>query len=283
MPFFQYQARAVPDLRAIAGVETVTVDKWYAPPSQPVRRLRSVALSVACMVGPVALPPAVTVDQWKPHDSPRVLARTAPRPTGLSVVEPFPLRSVTAADWQGYENDRPLKVNPRPAGWSVTEPPPLRAVAPADWAGFENVRPLSTPPRPQGLVVFEPPGLRTVTAADWQGVVSRPVPARRLIQSDWDVLAPYVVAAPAETVTVDKWFQPASQPVRRRASASPTQYVAPLTTRTATVADWFAPIVQPQRRVRSISSFAAGARFVPVVAESGTVPDVYHRLVLLSA
>lgn len=277
MSFFQYQRLAQP----IPPTITVTADKWYAPPPpRPLTRARSIALSVACMVGPVALPPAVTVDQWKPHDSPRVLARTAPRHAGLSVVEPFPLRAVAAADWQGYENDRPLKVNPRPQGITLADPQPLRTVTAGDWQGHENVRPLTTPPRPQGYVVLEPPALRTVAPADWQGVASQPIRASRLIQSDWDVLAPYVVAAPVETVTVDKWFQPVSQPVRQRALTPPTQYVAPLTTRTATVADWFMSVVQPQRRPRALSSFGAGAQFVPVVA-SGVIPaQYYYRLML---
>lgn len=134
---WQYQAKADP-LQPPAAQETITADKWYRQQPDPIRRPLAVALLVAGLVSPLAPPPPVTVDQWQGSTVVPVRA-PAPRQTaGASVIDPV-LVPVEVDAWASNIG-QPIRLPVRPAGGTFDAIGPLRAVTAADWQGFDDYR-----------------------------------------------------------------------------------------------------------------------------------------------
>lgn len=196
--------------------EIVTLDKWFEPLSEPVRRKPTVYSDVTWIPQPIA--GDTTIDEW---------FRPLSEPTR---------RKVSVANQPSYTHD-PTPFVPGPDSWQrpLSEPvlaKPKTHTQP-DWypqpiAGDTTVdewhRPLSEPVRRKVSVANQPslawtpqPIADDTRLDEWYSPLSEPV--RRAVRYQSEVYyAPYVEVV-VEEVTLDKWYAPLSEPVRPKRKA----------------------------------------------------------------
>lgn len=174
-------AGPVVPLLPIQTIETVTLDKWFQPLTQPLRKVvRPITPAVAA---PVLTPENVSLDKWyQPLPQPvRAKVRTiSPAGVGGPILS---LADITL--------DR----------WVPALSQPLRTRAP-------SILPAAAAP------VLPPLAPQTVTVDEWFQPLPQPTRRTRAVPGDAIARAPTVIAAPP--VTRMDWFQPLSQPARRR-------------------------------------------------------------------
>lgn len=231
MPFlYQYQQRADPLQPLSAPAETITPDKWLGEyPDRTARRPFAVALLVAGTFAPVAPPPPATVDQWDFRE-PVALRAAAPRQPGLSVVDPV-LVPVEVDAWAGAWT-QPQRVTPRQGGAFTVEPSPLRTVSVADWQGFDDYRRPAPRPDPRqwyaGPTLLVPSG-ETVTLDKWQG--HWPQADRHVAPRQTAGYAGPAAVIPNAVPSVSGWYAQHPLPARAPRRAQPTAacpFIAPL-------------------------------------------------------
>lgn len=262
MPYlFQYQARSDPLQPISAPAETITADKWQGErPDLNPRRPFAVALLVAGMFAPVAVPPAATVDQWGPRQPERVTV-AAPRQPGLCVVDPV-MVPVTPAAWLGSATLPVRPPAPRQSGLVVIDPV-LVPVAIDAWAAVWT-QPQRVIPRQAGAFTVEPSPLRTVTAADWLGFDDYRPPTPRPDLRQW-YAGPTTLVASTEVITLDKWLWTWPQPDRHVAPRQTAGYAGPtqvIPTPVPSLAAWYA--AQPQPLPRPKLAYPTGGDVVAV-------------------
>jgi len=213
---WQYQSKADP-LAPLAAPEEVTLDKWYQPPSQPIRRLAAVALLAVGAFGPVTVPAAAPagVDVWQPTYPDRLNRPASPRHD--YGVEPLAVEP-TSADrwWPTYpdrlrgrqaprlgESVRPLAVEPTTADrWWPTYPDRARP------------RP-AAPARP--FVAAPPQDFAAPAEVVWWGGSIHPdrVAVDRRRADGW-LAEPVLVPAPAPALELWRPAYPDQSPRRQR-------------------------------------------------------------------
>jgi hypothetical protein len=162
----------------------------------------------------------VTLDKWEPRLSqPFPFADDALPTSGIALVEPSLFVVPTVADWLPRQ-EQPFPSGHEPVlahyGPSITEPSLFVVPLVADWLPRTDQPYPATDPPPlvSGPTVFEP-GLFTV-----------------------------------EAVTLDKWFQPASEPAWEAQAAQPTPAVGFIVEPSLFVAppvlSWYAPASEPR-------------------------------------
>jgi hypothetical protein len=219
--------------------ELVTIDKWFAPLAEPVRRKVNIASVPASISDPF---PQIIIDWHAPLAEP-VRRKPSVASIPASVNDPFPRVSI---DWHAPLSEpvrRKSSVASIPANINDTFP---RTVEEYAWH-----RPLSEPTRAK---VPAPP-----TEFSW-GYLT---PADELVTLDkWYVplgepmrRKPSVASAPANindpfprTVAEYSWYRPLSEPTRRRQPAPPTVftwgYLTPAD-EIVTLDKWYAPLARP--------------------------------------
>ena len=133
------QQRALAFVKAAPFAESITADRWAQPPSQPTRRIASVAGHQA-----VAAPASVVVASpdrwWQAFSAPPVARRTQPAALPFVAVVATAGETVTLDKWHAASA---LPVRGKyTSTWGVVAAPALSPVASiSDWA-----QPASTPP-----------------------------------------------------------------------------------------------------------------------------------------
>jgi hypothetical protein len=258
--------------------EIVTLDKWFAPLAEPVRRKPSVA-SVPVNVNdpfpqitidwhrPLSEPvrrkvsapptefafysePVITIDWYTPLAEP-VRRKNSVAAAPASINDPFPRVSV---DWHAPLSE-PVRRKPSVAAIPASFNDPFPRVS-VDWFA-----PLFEPVRRKPSVASIPanvndPFPRTVEEYAWHRPLSEPV--RRKVS---------VAAIPASindpfprTVEEYAWHWPLSEPMRRKVPAPPTEfswgYLTPAD-ELVTLDKWHVPLSEPVRRKPSVASIPA--------------------------
>src|SRR5262245_2084437 len=220
---FQYQSAVQPV--QFAAPETVTLDKWYRPLSEPARRA-SRAQGQLAFVPLVAAAPTVNVDSWfAPLSVPKSGGAQA-----ISIDVSFAVDDATLA-WA-----QPLSV-----------PKKARSLGPYLPAlSWNTETPAVVPPTPgTGDVLFSSTALI--------------VPYQRSFQYQ-SVANPVPIVAP-EVVTVDKWFHELSQPqVPRYQTINIDVSFAVDDTLLTT---WYRPLSEPVRRGRPLPAYLPAASWNP--------------------
>jgi hypothetical protein len=257
----QYQSRAEP-IRALSTVPEV--DKWSGDyPDRVVRRPFAVAMLVTGLFAPVAPQPAVTVDQWAYQQPVRGVVAPQRQP-GQYAVDPV-LVPVTPAAWQGSETVPTRLSPPRSGGVFTVEPSPLRTVAAGDWQGFDDYR--RPAPRADVRPWFAGPttlvaSTEVITLDKWLWTWPQPDRTRHPINPASGAKLPdYVASTPA----VSTWYEVQGQPIARvrRAPSDVANVLGPMVGADA----WQGVQSQPQpRRAR-----AAGGTFAPVYVPAAAV------------
>ena len=222
---FQYQALAEP----VAPVEVIRVDKWHKPFNEPVRAkpgLTAAAQSTTVL----QLNPNTQITQgfesrWHSPWSEPVRVRqlsVAAQPTGVAA--PFVAEVVTVDKWYPPWRD-PVRAKP-----GLQTGLQQAFTAPA-------FVPQAPGPATDLTVPIYPVAVTTTQQTQYQSYAS---PLR-----------------PLETVTLDKWVSPWSEPARTRqlAAAQQQAVAAPLfISETITVDKWFAPWREPVRAKPGLST-----------------------------
>lgn len=231
--------------------ETITVDKWLAPLSEPTRRRGQPTFEQESLffVGSDTardarwFTPLSEPVRWRgllPANQPYyAFVKAAPFEEAVSIdkwqqplAEPvrLPLRLSTAN--QPYLSF--VKADPFP-----------EAVTADRW-----FQPLSEPIRIKGALAAHQQatffvGSDSARDAWWFSPLSEPVRRKPTIQPDAAVWAYFAPAG--EVVTIDKWFAPASEPVRRPSDvAARPSFFEPPTDLTIRL-EWFTPFSEPVR------------------------------------
>jgi len=214
-----YQGLAEPPPAAVLAAETVTVDKWFRQPSEPVCQIGPYPESD--LVRPIDLSaiPIPGDGAWiQPQSQPLLPPRAIEPLGGDYVTDPtvFEIETVTLDKWFRQPSEPVLPVPPCLEGYLV---------------------------RPIDLSDIPIPG-----DGAWLQPISQPLLPREAVQP----LSGEYIADPTvfeiETVTLDKWFQAASEPVWRipphwpghsQTISEPTLFeIPPLNT-------WFRPLSEP--------------------------------------
>ncbi len=269
-----YQSIAQPVQFATA--ETITVDKWLAPFSTPVRAVTRPAPEELFFVGsdtardnrwlalfsePVRRKPTVQPDAlaWAPFtQAPKTdwigpfSDPTRRKPTvhpDAVTFHPFPF-TVEGYGWRAPFSEparRQVRIQPDAQSWSYFTPAPTEVVTVDKWfsAFAEQARiKVGLGAHLQKPVTLDPFPI-TVEAYRWQQPFSEPVRIRRT--AEFPALSYSYFVAVVETVTVDKWHQSLSQPTLRKAAVYPAVAFHPFP---VTVAEyrWQQPLSEPTRR-----------------------------------
>jgi hypothetical protein len=196
---FQYQVSAAPVFTPTA--ETVTVDKWWQPLSEPVRVKAGLATPLQqslALVKAAPFPETVSIDRWL-----------------LPFSEPVRIKPGLLVDAQrevGYANIQPLVS----FGWFNWLNEPVR-LKPGLGAPYQLVYAANTSPFTE-----------TVTVDKWFAWLAEPVRVKARLGTALNQYEAFVKASPfPETVTESRWHQPWSEPVRfRRLPTSEQQVLA---------------------------------------------------------
>ena len=269
--------------------ESVSLDRWLRPLDLPVWSRPALAAGLQqTLAAPVSeSPESVSVDRWlQPFSQPRPV--------------PLPVRG-DFAFWSGYTP--PVVAAPVTWGWfapfvdPLTKPADPRQLAgqaaPLSQAAETTTvdrwhQPLALPqfrytPAPYAPALswsgFTPPVVPTVTWG-WQAPLSDPQ-IRKLAASFDQAVAP--VSTASETTTLDRWYQPLSEPVRLRLVIAPDALTWSGFTPAPVVVPsfgWFTPLTDPTRAPPTIAlrDFYAWDNIlpppnpVPVVVAPTSVP-----------
>jgi hypothetical protein len=269
-----------------AASETITVDKWYPPLVDPVRikpRLATAAQQAAWFVQAAPFAEATTVDRWfSPFALP---VRTKARAAEYRQPDyyPFPIfvaEEVTVDKWyqrlqQPHPAKRPLRAGAQQFLVFYSEP-----VISISWfKGLEE--PVRTKPRlrealqQHSAFVKTDPFPEAVSIDRWQQPFSEPVRVKRRT-ADFPYLA-FVKADPfPESVTVDRWLLGLSEPVRcvRRTADYPALTFYPLP---FVPWDWRVPLSEPTRRQPRTTDFPALWLVKAAPFEETTTVDRYWQ------
>jgi hypothetical protein len=271
---FRYQVSTVP----VSTVpETAGVDKWFTPASEPVRArpgLGGQHQRPFEAVKGAPFPEAVTLDRWLASLSEPVRQKIGLSPSSaqssLAFVEaaPFP-ETVTLDRWQVALSEPARR---RLSALQIGQPAAFFYLVPVSGSGVGAVPSGSfATPRVQWFqyqisTAVPPTTAETITADKWWASLSLPT-RRGGLAVNHQQPAAYVGAAPfGESVSIDRWLQPYSEPVRVRVSlAAPRQqhsaYVAAAPfTENVTADRWLNAFAQPARR--SLPNFGAATTFV---------------------
>ncbi len=275
---WQYKGLQAPP--EFTGPETTTVDRWFQPLSEPVRRSAGILAAAALLAsGAVfvaepsdfpAPPETITLDKWFVELSRPTLPPLPRQAAGEAAPPAFFGPEVTSLDKWFQPFSEPVRVKPPlpiaayPSTWddpdALTQP---EATSLDKWYMPLSEPVLPLPPRqiagessPTGFPSFlTGPG---PFAIEWWTPLSEPVLPRSshaAIVASGENHANEILPTPGiETITLDKWFQPLSEPVRTTpplsvgAMPSFEMDADSLTRPEATTLDkWFIPFSEPVR------------------------------------
>ncbi|MCI0420076.1 MAG: hypothetical protein L0312_12770 [Acidobacteria bacterium] len=271
---YQYPANAEPTFSPPPAVEDITLDKWYAPLSEP--RFPRYYLLVGEPEVSRQIPAVPDMAGWYVQDVrvPAPRNRTAALlASGLTFV-PEPeaaAEEVTLEKWFSPFSEplrvrKPLPVGARPSTWddpqALTQP---EATTLDRW-----FQPFGEPVRqPRNRFAYLAagafdstviwPSAETVTLDKWFCPLSEPLRVKPPLPvgaapSFW--IDPNALTFP-ESTTLDRWFQPFSEPVRYRARRAHLQaglYDGTTTWPQAVQLDWYGELSRPQFLVPRLQS-----------------------------
>ena len=228
-----------------SGQPDISFD-WFEPLSEPVRRKVPAAPSQFAYAPEFTGNEVVTLDKWFQPFSVPVL-RKGFAPWTQFAVDPKALTQpeTTTVDRYWHNFSRPVLRPVRP-------PVGFIAFGQTDLA-FDWFRPFPDPVRRKPFIneggEFLTPsfsGTEVVTLDKWFQPLS--VPVRPLVRAPWtqQVVDPFILTQP-EATTVDRYWQNFSTPVRRKPQAAEGQF-AFNTTEIVTLDKWFRPLSEPVRR-----------------------------------
>jgi hypothetical protein len=268
----------------LEAVEVVTLDKWFSPLAEPVRRKPSVAALPANINDPF---PQITIDWHRPLSEP-VRRKVSAPPTEfafysepvikidwyISLAEPV-RRKDSVASVPASIND-PFPRTVEEYAWHAPLSEPIRRKKPPPptefcW-GYLHVSdelitldkwfaPFAEPMRRKDSVAALPASIndpfpRTVEEYAWHRQLSEPIRRRQPAPPTvftWGYLTPS-----DEIVTLDKWYQPFARPVIVEQPSQPDGLISvPFVERTDRVDKWLQPLSQPTRRKVSVANQAA--------------------------
>jgi hypothetical protein len=268
----------------LEAVEVVTLDKWFSPLAEPVRRKPSVAALPANINDPF---PQITIDWHRPLSEP-VRRKVSAPPTEfafysepvikidwyISLAEPV-RRKDSVASVPASIND-PFPRTVEEYAWHRPLSEPMRRKKPPPptefcW-GYLHVSdelitldkwfaPFAEPMRRKDSVAALPASIndpfpRTVEEYAWHRQLSEPIRRRQPAPPTvftWGYLTPS-----DEIVTLDKWYQPFARPVIVEQPSQPDGLISvPFVERTDRVDKWLQPLSQPTRRKVSVANQAA--------------------------
>lgn len=248
LPAAQQQAFAF--VKAAPFAETVSVDRWLRPLSEPLRLRRPVAYQLPSAFWPYPIPNVDAPVGYGAIYPDRALRKSLPvgDQQHLAFVKAAPFaESVTADRWWRPLSEPRRSALPVAARQAIIAGPALPYVAGVDAWGQPLARPTYARPRtqPQGAILVKAtPFAETVTADRWLQPSSQPPRRLRSAQPDSVEYTPYVAAA--ETVTLDKWIRPLNEPTRRVGQRHPQVFAyVPLPRITA---GWQQPFDEPTLR-----------------------------------
>jgi hypothetical protein len=262
--------------------ETVTIDKWFEPPSQPLKQPYPFDLFTVPGHQQAFAYIHGYEDHWHPN-YPASIARPYPEAayaasgSSAPVFTPAAAETITIDKW--FEPVSQPTYQPRRSeqGQSVTDPNLLTQKEQVTISKFKPAYP-DWLPRPYPLDLFTVPGHQQAFAyihgyedhwhPNYPSSLPRPYPAATYIASG--ATGPFVFAAAAEVVTLDKWGQPSLQPSLRRRTGvcSGSVFVGG---EVISLDKWFEPPSQPLFVPSRIASFAPEPSIVQVVAAAETI------------
>ncbi len=264
--------RTVGPTAPIVVAETVTIDKWFAAPSQPTRRIGLGVHEQVASVAPVFVP--LREFGWF-----AALGEPTRRKTSVA--------SQAALSWPSGEVVTHDK-------WFAALSQPVRRVAERRQAyampafvpdlAFDWFSALSAPPKPKTSVAtashpalawsgHTPPSSEVVSVDKWFASLSDPVRVRPRLAAGSQQHAAFVKATPfEESVTVDRWLMPLSAPTRRVTSVADRLAAAAPVFVPGLAFDWFRALAEPPKAKASVRTAsqpsAAWNNFTPPSTES---------------
>jgi hypothetical protein len=234
----------------LEAVEVVTLDKWFSPLAEPVRRKPSVAALPANINDPF---PQITIDWHRPLSEP-VRRKVSAPPTEFA----FYSEPVIKIDWYislAEPVRRKDSVASVPA--SINDPFP-RTVEEYAWHAplSEPIRRKKPPPPTEFCWGYLHVSDELITLDKWFAPLAEPVRRK-----------PSVAALPASindpfprTVEEYAWHRPLSEPMRRKKPPPPTEFCwgyLHVSDELITLDKWFAPFAEPMRRKDSVAALPA--------------------------
>lgn len=201
------QRQALAFVKAAPFAESITADRWAQPPSQPTRRIASVAGVPANFAGP-ALPVVASPDRWwQAFTQPRALVRAQPTTPALVAVVAAAGETVTLDKWFALWQ-QPARVRHRQPG-IVAGSPFAEVSAAAWWRQFNQPaarRASVSGHQSVGAV------LATVSGPDrWWTAFSKPV--LRALRQTAGAAVPVYFSATGDAGDI-AWFAALSEPTR---------------------------------------------------------------------
>ncbi len=292
---------------AAGPAETITVDKWFQPPSGPTRRKIIVAALAGCVLAPIQPQHNDGIGWHRPLSEPT--RRVSERQKQELVSVPFneftlvnkwfrplaePVRRITTRQqqsvaWQwfneAFKPDTYHRPFSEPTLRTVYRQHQTVAFDPQPFPAWDWARPLNEPTRrivaqqKQELAynpaLIEDAGIQ----AKWFQPFGLPRKAPRAAEYQATFYSPYFVPALSGTGTELNWWPNLSEPVRRKVETAKQDYIGiPFIEDAGLSSKWNVPLSLPTRRKPQAAEgiFAYGTYITPASAEVVTL-DKYWR------
>lgn len=213
MPRIQFPVLFQPIVTG-AAPETITLDKWFAPPSQPVRPNRRPQPDSSAYVLSTT-PETVTADRWaQPPSQPTRQPVRRPLDQPVGPLAPLAAPEVVTLDKWFAPPTQPVGPKPRPqpnsSAYVLSTSP---ATVPADRWAQPPSQPVLPKPRqlPSGSAFVLGTSPTAVSVDQWLIPLSQPVAAKPRQLLTYQVGPQSTLA---ETITADKWLPQTNQPIR---------------------------------------------------------------------
>lgn len=238
------------DPSPIANPEEVTLDKWFSDSRTPSQKRNTSHLNQGFFFDSNPIPNAedVTLDKWKSEQGNPILQKA--RRFLSSIFEPVYFETSTLDKWfapTSQPTRRKPQVNQGISSYvePVTFTPetfvpvfsqsPVHIVVPVRFqykAHFPDLRSLTAP--------------ENVTVDKWFAPTQQPV--RRKVQAPLQRTF-YTERGIVEIVSLDKWIQPAQIPVRQKRFTAPAQFEPVFFNPFISLDKWYVPTQQPVRTI----------------------------------
>lgn len=245
-----YQSVADP-IPIISG-ETVTVDKWFRSLTEPTRRggFPAYEQQALAFVKAAPFPESVSIDRWGQPLSEPIRRKIKPPEAASAFVSVVSAPSPGSGDVLFSQINQSVIVSKSLLYQSVFEPVRFTATPPVVVSVDSWYRPLSTPPDAGfGSIDLSVTFAAVEPSFAWYQPLNEP-PRRKVSVTPHPTTAFVPVVAAPEVITVDKWFRPLVEPVRRTGLAASEQQALTLGPFpvTASLNGWGQPFSEPQRR-----------------------------------
>lgn len=205
-------------------VEVIYEDKWHFPWSEPTRRKPWTAFQSTDATPINFTVETITVDKWFAWLTEPVRSKPSLR-TALHPAYQAPVLDPETQIIQGFESrwhqpwSTPIKLGRQLGAWQQQALSWDTSTPASVVTGSAVSSPIHFKRRfiyqSQAYTVFQP-SAEVVTVDKWFELLSEPVRQKQGLASRYQITLAWSYFTPSETITPDKWFEPLSEPVRKK-------------------------------------------------------------------